>query len=123
MSELKFGFCRGGLWQMARAEVGVMFTGEIKKKRLQKGQYLALADGKGRNGFDISRHDTFFFVLEAKNPRCWHLFCLVATPFKKGSLLDEQYCFFANFGHFKGSDWACLDSATRFFEALLMLKL
>jgi len=32
MSELKFGFCRGGLWQMARAEVGVMFTGEIKKK-------------------------------------------------------------------------------------------
>lgn len=31
MSELKFGFCRGGLWQMARAEVGVMFTGEIKK--------------------------------------------------------------------------------------------
>jgi len=61
MSELKFGFCRGGLWQMARAEVGVMFTGEIKKKRLQKGQYLALAEGKGRNGFEKTRYWALFF--------------------------------------------------------------
>jgi len=42
--------------------------------KLQKGHNLALAEGKGRNGFEKTRHYVIFFSVSRAKSSNWHLF-------------------------------------------------
>jgi len=69
--------------------------------KLQKGHNLALAEGKGRNGFEKTRHYVIFLSYKSLDYDVGILFAKV-PPFVSGTVLSPYFPLFMSLGQFYG---------------------